>query len=180
MLHQDNIFDAEETLTIETPERVPLAFSLASIGNRFLAVAIDHAIQYTAVIAVIWIIAEIMRSGNETNESAGSIFSDLSVETPKWIIAILLIAVFALFSGYFIIFEWLWDGQTPGKTVKARVIREDGRPITLWEASARNLLRILIRSRNRHSALFCRPHSYFYEQPRPEVGRYFCRNGGHS
>lgn len=143
MLHQDNIFDAEETLTIETPERVPLAFSLASIGNRFLAVAIDHAIQYTAVIAVIWIIAEIMRSGNETNESAGSIFSDLSVETPKWIIAILLIAVFALFSGYFIIFEWLWDGQTPGKRLlKLRVIREDGRPITLWEASARNLLRI--------------------------------------
>lgn len=40
-------------------------------------------------------------------------------------------------------FEWLWDGQTPGKRLlKLRVIREDGRPITLWEAIARNLLRI--------------------------------------
>ena len=35
----------EEILIIETPERVPLHFALASIGNRFLACAIDHAIQ---------------------------------------------------------------------------------------------------------------------------------------
>ena len=35
----------EDILIIETPERVPLHFALASIGNRFLACAIDHAIQ---------------------------------------------------------------------------------------------------------------------------------------
>jgi hypothetical protein len=35
------IIQTEETLIIETPERVPLEFALASIGNRFLAVAID-------------------------------------------------------------------------------------------------------------------------------------------
>ena len=39
----------EEILVIETPERVPLHFALASIGNRFLAVAIDHAIQLLTV-----------------------------------------------------------------------------------------------------------------------------------
>jgi hypothetical protein len=51
--------------------------------------------------------------------------------------------VFLIFAGYFIFFEWLWDGQTPGKRLlKLRVIREDGRPITLWEAIARNLLRV--------------------------------------
>jgi hypothetical protein len=43
-----------------------------------------------------------------------------------------------------VIFEWLWNGQTPGKRImKLRVIREDGRPITLWEAVSRNLLRII-------------------------------------
>ena len=48
-----------------------------------------------------------------------------------------------MFAGYFIVFEWLWNGQTPGKRLlKLRVIREDGRPVTLWEAIARNLLRI--------------------------------------
>jgi hypothetical protein len=41
------------------------------------------------------------------------------------------------------VFEWLWNGQTPGKRLlKLRVIREDGRPLTLWESIARNLLRI--------------------------------------
>ena len=39
------IIETEETLVIETPERVPLAFALASIGNRFLAASIDHFIQ---------------------------------------------------------------------------------------------------------------------------------------
>ncbi|HSI87933.1 MAG TPA: hypothetical protein VK918_02690, partial [Pyrinomonadaceae bacterium] len=49
------IIKTEETLIIETPERVPLAFSLASIGNRFLAAIIDHLIQYTAIIAVVFL-----------------------------------------------------------------------------------------------------------------------------
>ena len=49
------LIETEETLIIETPERVPLAFALASIGNRFLAVAIDHAIQYLAIFFAAWI-----------------------------------------------------------------------------------------------------------------------------
>ncbi len=44
-----HIIETEETLIIETPERVPLEFALASIGNRFLAVAIDHFIQYLSI-----------------------------------------------------------------------------------------------------------------------------------
>jgi hypothetical protein len=55
----------------------------------------------------------------------------------------MILILFLIFSGYFIFFEWLWDGQTPGKRLlKLRVIRDDGRPITLWEAIARNLLRV--------------------------------------
>ena len=46
------IIETEETLIIETPERVLLEFALASIGNRFLAVAIDHFIQYLAIFFV--------------------------------------------------------------------------------------------------------------------------------
>ncbi len=64
-------------------------------------------------------------------------------EMPKWTLAILIIVVFLIFAGYFVFFEWIWNGQTPGKRLlKLRVIREDWRPITLWEAMARNLLRI--------------------------------------
>ncbi len=133
--------ETEETLIIETPERVPLAFALASIGNRFLAVAIDHFIQYLAVIIVYW--AFMSFAGISAFGGGEESPSQLLKEMPKWTQAILIIVVFLLFSGYFILFEWLWNGQTPGKRLlKLRVIREDGRPITLWEAIARNLLRI--------------------------------------
>jgi uncharacterized RDD family membrane protein YckC len=132
------IIETEETLIIETPERVPLEFALASIGNRFLAVAIDHFIQYFSMFLIAWVFLSI--SGLDT---AGSSASFILAEMPKWTIAILIIILFLLFAGYFVFFEWLWNGQTPGKRLlKLRVIREDGRPITLWEAMARNLLRI--------------------------------------
>jgi uncharacterized RDD family membrane protein YckC len=135
-----HIIETEETLIIETPERVPLAFALASIGNRFLAVAIDHFIQYFTIFVVAWGMLSLTSVGNPFQESdTQTVFSEM----PKWTLAVLIIVVFLLFSGYFIFFEWLWNGQTPGKRLlKLRVIREDGRPITLWEAVARNLLRI--------------------------------------
>lgn len=134
------IIETEETLIIETPERVPLAFALASIGNRFLAAAVDHAIQYVSIAIVA--IAFLFAAGLFGGDGAGVIDS-IGVDTPNWIYAILIIVLFLLFAGYFAFFEWWWDGQTPGKRLmKLRVIREDGRPITLWEAIARNLLRI--------------------------------------
>ena len=134
-----HIIETEETLIIETPERVPLAFALASIGNRFLAVLIDHFIQYMAILIVAW--AFISWSGVGDMNSLER--DELLAQMGKWTIALMIILVFLIFSGYFIFFEWLWNGQTPGKRLlKLRVIREDGRPITLWEAVARNLLRI--------------------------------------
>ena len=123
----------EEVLVIETPERVPLHFALASIGNRFLACAIDHTIQ-GLVLALILITGLIL-------VNATSVASTLE-SAPKWVIAIMVLVVFLVFSSYFAFFEWIWSGQTPGKRwLKLRVIREDGRPITFWEAAVRNLLR---------------------------------------
>ena len=134
------IIETEEVLIIETPERVSLAFPLASIGNRFLAVAIDHAIQYVSIIIVlvVFLIASGISIFDGDPMSAGA-FDSMS----NWTIALMIVGLFLLFAGYFIFFEWLWSGQTPGKRLmKLRVIREDGRPITIWEAVARNLLRI--------------------------------------
>ena len=134
------IIETEETLIIETPERVPLAFALASIGNRFFAVVIDHFIQFLSVFLIVWLFSTFIGVGDVLKDTG---FESLFIEMPNWIIAILLIILFLIFTGYFIFFEWLWNGQTPGKRfLKLRVIRDDGRPITLWEAMARNLLRI--------------------------------------
>lgn len=123
----------EDTLIIETPERVPLHFALASIGNRFLACAMDHAIQGLAI-ALIALAAMVLASF--------ATIEALFASAPKWVYAVMIILLFLTFSGYFAFFEWLWSGQTPGKRwLKLRVIREDGRPITFWEAAVRNLLR---------------------------------------
>ena len=134
------IIETEETLIIETPERVQLEFALASIGNRFLAVAIDHFLQYLSMFIIAWIMLSLAGfSSSDVADASEKIVNEM----PKWVVAILIIALFLTFAGYFILFEWLWNGQTPGKRLlKLRVIREDGRPLTLWEAIARNLLRI--------------------------------------
>lgn len=135
-----SFIETEETLIIETPERVPLAFGLASIGNRFLAVAIDHFIQYVTIFIVGWAFVSATGIGDK---AAAPIVQSFYDELPKWMIAVLIIVLFLIFAGYFVFFEWIWNGQTPGKKLmKLRVIREDGRPITFWEALARNLLRI--------------------------------------
>src|SRR4051794_24230898 len=100
------IIAAEETLVIETPERVSLHFALASTGNRFLACAFDHFLQAVLIAVLLggtyWFIQYL-----RLEESFG--------DAPKWVQAILIILVFLIWSSYFIIFEWLLSGQTPGK-----------------------------------------------------------------
>src|SRR4029450_13695287 len=124
---------SEDVLIIETPECVPLHFALASIGNRFIACAVDHAIQAITVI--------VMLLGFIPLANYSSLGDQLS-SAPKWVYAVLIVILFLIVSGYFAFFEWLWRGQTPGKRwLKLRVIREDGRPVTFWEATVRNLLR---------------------------------------
>lgn len=133
------LIETEEKLIIETPERVPLEFALASIGNRFLAVTIDHFIQYFSIIMIAWFFLSMAGYSGSHLMDAPTVLTEL----PKWTIAILIIILFLIFAGYFIVFEWLWNGQTPGKRLlRLRVIRDDGRPVALWEAIARNLLRI--------------------------------------
>ncbi|MBC7796461.1 MAG: RDD family protein [Pyrinomonadaceae bacterium] len=133
---EPQIIQKEEVLIIETPERVELHFALASIGNRFLAAAFDHSLQFTILLLMFWAFSAL--TDVSSFDRAETIFSD----TPKWILAVFIIVSFLIFTGYFVFFEWAWNGQTPGKRLlKLRVIREDGRPLTFWEAAARNVLR---------------------------------------
>jgi uncharacterized RDD family membrane protein YckC len=123
----------EDILVIETPERVPLHFALASIGNRFLACAIDHTIQ--ALVLLIIVLGFVV-----VKDYSG--LGEIIAGAPKWVLALLIIIGFLIISGYFAFFEWIWNGQTPGKRwLKLRVIREDGRPVSFWEAAVRNLMR---------------------------------------
>jgi uncharacterized RDD family membrane protein YckC len=123
---------APEKLTIETPEQVALDFTLASIGSRFLALAIDTAIQVAAAIVVVLITAGV---------TIGAALTWSALEA--WTAAVMLLAFFVLYYGYFAVFEAMWSGQTPGKRVVGlRVLGVSGRPISTFEAILRNVVRI--------------------------------------
>src|SRR5260370_17582203 len=65
-------------------------------------------------------------------------------KTGVWFVALIVLAYFVLYFGYFAIFEIIWNGQTPGKKKEGlRVIKDSGRPITPSEAVGRNLIRIV-------------------------------------
>ena len=115
---------------LRTPENVVLDVELAGIGNRALALAIDYAIL--SVVAVLGFV--------------GFVLLALSASEPQrnWLAALAILTGFAVYGSYFVFFEALWQGQTPGKRfVHIRVVLEDGRPIGLPQAGLRALLRPL-------------------------------------
>ena len=63
----------------------------------------------------------------------------------EWLFALIwAVVAVLLFDGYFILFEWLMHGQTPGKkAMKIRVMRDDGTPVTANEVLVRNILRLV-------------------------------------
>lgn len=125
--------DTHDNLIIDTPEQTSLEFPLAGIGSRFLAMAADTAIQAAAGL-LIFLVLIIMLPG----------FSLFGKTGAQWIIAFFIIAGFLLYSAYFAFFEIVWNGQTPGKRyAQLRVMKDDGRPISAYDAVARNLLRIV-------------------------------------
>ena len=117
----------------QTPESVELEFILAGIGSRAWALLIDYHVLglSLAVLFVLWVtlVTQLLELSNNKD-----IF--------LWLYAILLIINYFIYTGYFVFFETLWQGQTPGKRLaKIRVIREDGRPVGLQQAALRALLR---------------------------------------
>src|SRR5438445_13391463 len=57
---------------------------------------------------------------------------------------LVVIVTLVLIWGYFILLEWLWNGQTIGKRAyKLRVINEDGSPARFTQVLIRNLLRLV-------------------------------------
>lgn len=129
---------ADETLIVETPEHVELHFALATVGNRFLACAIDHSIQLVALMLTSWIA---WRLSEDVRQTSSRIFGG-NGDSSVWVLAVGTLITFVILFGYFILFETFWNGQTPGKRwMKLRVIQDDGRPVTFFSSFARNLMR---------------------------------------
>jgi uncharacterized RDD family membrane protein YckC len=128
-------------VALQTPESVELDFTLAGIGNRAYALIIDDIILGLILIVILIIWALFAYFLYEVINIDNWVPSDT---IGLWLLAIQLLIMFSIYVGYFTFFETLWQGQTPGKRiVKIRVIREDGRPIRLPQATLRALLRPL-------------------------------------
>ncbi|PSN18101.1 hypothetical protein C7271_14285 [filamentous cyanobacterium CCP5] len=122
------------TVKIRTPESVELEFALAGIGSRAVALAIDYAILAAGllVLVLLWLVLLVQFSGISVFEETGGL----------WLTAIISLLMFGIFIGYFVGFETYWYGQTPGKRyANIRVIRDDGQPARLFQATLRSLLR---------------------------------------
>lgn len=128
-----------DQLNIETPEQVDLRFPIAGIGSRFLAVLADIALRTLVLIMIVLLFSLIFSAAPRIRGT-----SDLSGTGAKWFVAGIFFIFFLLNWGYFSLFEAFWNGQTPGKRLlKIRVIKDSGRQITLFEALARNLIRVI-------------------------------------
>jgi len=124
----------EQTVDVETPELVTLTYSVAGIGSRALAAITDMVIVGLAFLLIgIALLALRLTRG----------FVYVGVSS-SWGTALLVLAEFALLWGYYVLFEGLMDGQTPGKRLhRIRVVREGGYSVTFGVSAVRNLLRIV-------------------------------------
>jgi uncharacterized RDD family membrane protein YckC len=132
----------ERDLDVRTAEAVAVHFELAGLGSRFLALVADVACQLLVAFAgfiVVLVIGLVYHAPAQTAplDDGGKVVRAI-------LIALAAIASFALFFGYFILFELIWNGQSPGKRLMGlRVIRDGGFPIDAGASVIRNLVRIV-------------------------------------
>nr|MBP6774483.1 RDD family protein [Gemmatimonadaceae bacterium] len=94
------------TVDIETPELIVVSYQVAGVGSRIVAGLIDATIAFSAFIGIIVLFFTV--GDRVLGARAASAISADGV-------ALLLLLQFALIWGYYVLFEALSDGQTPGK-----------------------------------------------------------------
>lgn len=124
----------ERETSIVTPEHVLLRFQTAGMGSRAAAMMIDSVILFLVNLTV-FIVFGLAVFGKD---------SEFFLETENMAMAIVILIVFVLNFGYFLLQEAFWSGQTIGKRLMGlRVMRDNGQPITFLGAAIRNIFRIV-------------------------------------
>jgi uncharacterized RDD family membrane protein YckC len=125
-VHERGLLQLETT--IRTPENVELTYALAGAGSRSAAYLVDCfvllALSQLLVNFLMMIVA--LPLGQEWGMAVGGLMT------------------FAIINGYFILFEWLFNGQTPGKRlVGIRVIKMGGYSLRFLDVLLRNVMRVV-------------------------------------
>src|SRR5207244_12439335 len=118
----------------ETPEHLVLELELAGLGSRMAATVCDAGLL---VLAFVLLGLAIQLLPTPTGGDAEGPWSTLAA-------IILILTVFLLFWGYFLLFEAFNDGRTPGKRLTGiRVVMDTGHRLTFTAAAVRNLVRVV-------------------------------------
>jgi len=124
--------------TLETPENIEVEFELAGLGSRFCAIFIDTLLIVLIVLALIVLLLVLGIASVPFTAGLGP------GHWVGWLLAVWILVTALVSDGYFIFFELVMHGQTPGKNaMKIRVIRDDGTPMTINENLVRNILRLV-------------------------------------
>ena len=126
----------QETITLETPEKIRFDYRIAQTGTRIGAYIIDAVFQVVVIILVVLllILIGVLEGGWFSYGPAGQ-FQLLAA-------AFFYLLLFFFQWGYFTFFEMFKNGQSPGKKVlRISVIRSDGEPLEASVIVLRNLLR---------------------------------------
>lgn len=117
-------------IAVTTPENVRIEYELAGVASRAGAAVVDTLIQGLMIGVVVAAQALLDLYGRWP----GTSFAD----------AVLYTTAFVIFWGYYVFFETVWSGRTPGKrALRLRTVREGGQPIDLSCAAIRNLVRAI-------------------------------------
>ncbi|HEX9705152.1 MAG TPA: stage II sporulation protein M [Gemmatimonadales bacterium] len=115
---------------IETPEHVVVELELAGLGSRLAAVVID-----TILVSFLLTVLGFGIAG---------LAAVAGPRVAPWFVGIGIILSFLIIWGYYVLFEALNGGRTPGKKyVGIRTLMDTGHPITFGAAAARNLVRMV-------------------------------------
>ncbi|MDB4910031.1 MAG: protein of unknown function transrane, partial [Gemmatimonadetes bacterium] len=127
----------ERRVQIETPEQTVLSYTLAGVGSRAAAALVDLFIILVFEVALSLLLSEI-----------SSVFfgraSSVQKMSSSWVVAVVGLIGFALMWGYYVFFEAIWDGQTPGKRwLSIRVVQDGGYSVSFGASAVRNLVRFV-------------------------------------
>ena len=130
-----------EVVEIETPELLTLQLPLAGFGPRALAFFVDSIAISVAqfVIGALLVAIGVAMSVFDNLGSGGAPSGSGLAMLILFVLIILLV-----YPAYFILFESIWNGQTPGKRLTGiRVVMRGGLPLNSQAIWMRNLMRLV-------------------------------------
>ncbi len=118
----------DTNVEIETPEHVRFRYHVAGPAKRAVAYLIDLLIRgvIVLVLGIVAVLAGVGSSDGMRHASSG----------------LQLLVLFVVEWAYYVVFETVWSGRTPGKrALSLRVVTDGGHPLRFADSVLRNLLR---------------------------------------